>query len=230
MMGLPLIIFFPIILITTLKESWYPVFFKIARKWAGFTMYASGLIPSRKSGVFYKKNESFMFVANHVSMVDILFMFYTIKNPFVFVGKKELTKIPVFGLFFKRTSIWVDRSSPESRRDVFNHAQNKIKKGFSICIFPEGGVPEDQSILLDQFKDGAFRLAIQHQLPIIPLVFPDNKKRFPYVFFSGSLGVCRSYILPVIPVNGLEMKNRNELKQKVRNIILEKLLSLSKVE
>ena len=230
MMGLPLIIFFPIILVTTLKESWYPVFFMIARKWAGFVMYASGFIPLRKNGVFYEKDQSFMFVANHVSMLDIMHMFYTVKNPFVFVGKKELTKIPVFGFFFKRTSIWVDRGDPKSRLEVFNHAQAKIKKGFSICIFPEGGVPEDESLMLDTFKDGAFRLAIEHQLPIVPLVFSDNKKRFPYTFFSGSIGVCRSYILPTTPVNGLDMKNRSELKQQVRNAILNKLTALSKAE
>ena len=202
----------------------------IARKWAGFVMYASGFIPLRKNGVFYEKGQSFMFVANHVSMLDILHMFYSVKNPFVFVGKKELTKIPVFGFFFKRTSIWVDRGDPKSRLEVFNHAQAKIKKGFSICIFPEGGVPEDESLMLDTFKDGAFRLAIEHQLPIVPLVFSDNKKRFPYTFFSGSLGVCRSYILPVTPVNGLEMKSRKDLKEQVRNTILNKLISLAKAE
>ena len=227
MMGLPLVLFFPILVIITLKESWYPIFFMLARKWAVFVMYASGFVPLRKDGVFYEKGESFMFVANHVSMLDIMLMLYTVKNPFVFVGKKELAKIPVFGFFFKRTCIWVDRDNPKSRREVFNHAQAKIKKGFSICIFPEGGVPEDESLLLDEFKDGAFRLAIEHQLSIVPLVFRDNKKRFPYTFFSGSLGICRSYILPTTTVIGLEMNNKKELKQEVRNLILNKLNSFS---
>ena len=230
MMGIPLVVFFPIIIITTLKESWYPYFFMLARIWACFVMYASGFIPSLKDGFFDKKGQSFMFVANHVSMLDIMLMFYTVKNPFVFVGKKELTKIPVFGTFFKRTSIWVDRGNPKSRLEVFDHAQAKIKKGYSICIFPEGGVPENESLILDEFKDGAFRLAIEHQLPIVPIVFSDNKKRFPYSFFSGSLGLCRSHILPEIPVAGLEMNNRKELKQKVRTIILNKLTSLIQTE
>lgn len=230
MMGLPLVLFFPILFISTLKESWYPFFFWLARKWAAFIIYTCGFLPLRKDGVFYEKGESFMFVANHVSMLDIMLMLHTIKNPFVFVGKKELAKIPVFGFFFKRTCIWVDRGDMESRRKVFEHAQAKINKGFSICIFPEGGVPEDESVILDEFKDGAFRLAIEHQLPIVSLVFPDNKKRFSYTFFSGSLGICRSYILPITPVKGIEMKNKGALKSKVRNGILNKLIALSKAE
>lgn len=223
MLGLPLIIFFPILFVLTLKEKWYPYFYKSARIWATFVMYASGFFPLRKNGVFHKKGKSFMFVANHVSMLDILLMFYTVKNPLVFVGKKELVKIPVFGFFFKQTCIMVDRNSKESRRDVFKQAEHKIAQGYSICIFPEGGVPEDETLLLDEFKDGAFRLAINHQLPVISLVFPDNKKRFSYTFFSGSLGKSRSYILAATPVKGLSLNKKAKLKNKVRNQILEKL-------
>ena len=227
MLGLPLVIFFPLLFTLTLKEKWYPLFYKAARKWAAFVMYTCGFVPVLKNGFFDKKGESFMFVANHVSMVDILLMFYTVKNPLVFVGKKELTKIPVFGLFFKRTCILVDRNNPKSRRDVFDQAEHKINLGLSICIFPEGGVPEDESIILDDFKDGAFRLAINHHLPIIPLVFPDNKKRFSYTFFSGSIGKCRAYILPTVNVTGIVLKNKMELKSKVRTLILEKLQQLA---
>ena len=80
---------------------------------------------------------------------------------------------------------------------VFEQCQDRIAQGLSICIFPEGGVPDDESIILDPFKDGAFRMAIEHQLPIAPLVLPDNKKRFSYTFFRNSnkpmVAVC-SYI------------------------------------
>ena len=221
--SLPLIVFFPLLFILTLKEKWYTHFYKVARIWSAFVLYTSGFFPVRKNGVFHKKNESFMFIANHVSILDILLMLHTVKNPLVFVGKKELIKIPVFGFFFKKTCIMVDRNSKESRREVFAQAKHKIEQGFSICIYPEGGVPEDESLLLDKFKDGAFRLSINHQLPIVSLVFPDNKKRFSYSFFSGSFGKCRSYILPVTPVKGLTLNNKIELKNKVRNQILEKL-------
>ena len=223
MMALPLFLTFPLLLITTSKASWYPHFFKIARFWAIWTIYTTGFVPFRKDGIFSKKNKSFMVVANHTSMLDIMMMLYSIKNPFVFVGKKELAKIPVFGFFYKRSCILVDRNSPKSRKEVYDQCQERIAQGLSICIFPEGGVPNDESIILDEFKDGAFRMAIEHQLPILSLVFPDNKKRFSYTFFSGSFGKTRSYILPIVETATLNLKDKNELKEKVRLGILKKL-------
>ena len=226
MMGLPLIIFAPILIVLTFKQSWYPLFFKVARVWGSFILLASGFIPVRKSGVFNKSGESFMIIGNHTSMLDIMLMLHTVKNPFVFVGKKELTKIPVFGYFYRRTCILVDRGDSKSRRKVFEQAEARIKQGLSICIFPEGGVPEDETLILDQFKDGAFRLAIEHQLPILPLLFPDNKKRFSYSFLSGSMGKTRSYILPIITTNAIEIKNKLELRKKTYTIMYNKLSKL----
>ncbi len=223
MMALPLIITFPILLIATARSEWYPFFFRFARFWATWVIYTTGFIPFRKDGFFYEKGQSFMIVANHTSMLDIMLMLYTVKNPFVFVGKKELVKIPVFGFFYKRTCILVDRNSPRSRKEVYDQCQERIRQGLSICIFPEGGVPDDESIVLDNFKDGAFRMAIEHQLPILSLVFPDNKKRFSYTFFSGSLGKTRSYILPIIPTKDIKLEHKAALKDEVRLKILEKL-------
>ena len=93
----------------------------------------------------------------------------------------------------------------------------------SICIFPEGGVPEEH-IVLDDFKDGAFRIAIEHGLPIVPMVFFDNKKRFSYTFFSGTPGKMRAKIYPIIETKGKTLEDRNALKQQVRDIILQPLL------
>jgi 1-acyl-sn-glycerol-3-phosphate acyltransferase len=116
----------------------------------------------------------------------------------------------------------VDRENSKSRFAVFERAQNRIQQGLSICIFPEGGVP-DESILLDEFKDGAFRIAIEHQLTIIPLTFYDNKKRFSYTFFSGSPGKMRAKIHPPIETIGKTMDDKLHLKQQVRDIILTEL-------
>jgi 1-acyl-sn-glycerol-3-phosphate acyltransferase len=102
-------------------------------------------------------------------MIDIMLMFAMVKHhPLVFVGKIELAKIPLFGFFYRRTSILVDRSKYTSRKAVFNQAQERIQKGLSICIFPEGGVP-DESVVLDRFKIGAFRLSVEHNLPLVPM-------------------------------------------------------------
>lgn len=169
-----------------------------------------------------------MIVANHTSMTDIMLMLAIIKNPFVFVGKKELVKIPLFGFFYKRTCILVDRNSSKSKNEVFKRAQDRLNQGLSICIFPEGGVPDDESILLDEFKDGAFRLAIDHQIPIVPIVFADNKKRFSYTFLSGSPGKMRGKILPFVETQGLTTDHRKDLRDEIRQIIYNGLLEYQK--
>jgi 1-acyl-sn-glycerol-3-phosphate acyltransferase len=97
----------------------------------------------------------------------------------------------------------------------------------SICIFPEGKVPEEH-ILLDEFKDGAFRLAIEHQIPIVPMTFPDNIKRFSYTFFSGSPGIMRAKVHQFIETKGLTSDDKNALKEKTRTIILNQLLEYNK--
>jgi len=163
--------------------------------------------------------KSYMFVANHTSMTDIMLMLAIEKNPFVFVGKKELAKIPLFGYFYKRTCILVDRNSSKSKKEVFNRAQQRLNSGLSICIFPEGGV-FDNCDLVCEFKNGAFRLALEHQIPIVPMTFADNLKRLPYDFLAGgSPGKMRVTIHKPIITKGLDLSLRNELKNQTRELI-----------
>ncbi|MGJ8548495.1 lysophospholipid acyltransferase family protein [Winogradskyella wichelsiae] len=222
LVAIPIIIMFPLLIISILREQWYPYFFKLARIWSKFILIGMGFGYKIKRVEVPEQNESYMFVANHTSMADIMLMLVAVKNPFVFVGKKELSKIPLFGFFYKRTCILVDRTSVKSRQAVFLQAQRRLKQGLSICIFPEGGVPEED-ILLDDFKDGAFRLAINHQIPIVPITFYDNKKRFSYTFFSGSPGRMRAKIHNFIPTEGLTIAETKSLNKEVRSLILEEL-------
>ena len=215
----PIILFFPLIFATILSEKTYPLFFKIARIWAKIILLGMGFNYKISGQDVFEEGKSYVLVANHTSMTDIMLMLVLVKNhPFVFVGKKELAQIPIFGFIYKRVCILVDRSSSKSRFQVFERAQKRIQQGLSICIFPEGGVPEEH-IVLDEFKDGAFRIAIEHQLPIVPMVFFDNKKRFSYTFFSGSPGKMRAKILPLIVTQGKTLNDKNELKQQTRNTI-----------
>jgi len=207
LVALPIIFLFPILLFSISREKWYPLFFRLARFWAKFILIGMGFIWKVESEQKPEKGKSYMFIANHTSMVDIMLMLVAVKNPFVFVGKKELGKIPLFGFFYKRTCILVDRSDARSRRAVFLRAQRRLKQGLSICIFPEGLVPEEH-IELTEFKDGAFRLAINHNIPIVPLTFPDNKKRFSYTFFSGGPGRMRVCMHKFIETADLEIRTK----------------------
>lgn len=222
LVALPILLLFPVLLISISREQWYPFFFKLARFWAKFILFGMGFRIMIKRDQIPDKKKSYMFIANHTSMADIMLMLVTVKNPFVFVGKKELAKIPLFGFFYKRTCILVDRSSERSRKAVFLRAQKRLKQGLSICIFPEGGVP-DEEIILDEFKDGAFRLAINHKISIVPIVFYDNKKRFSYTFFSGGPGKMRAKLLKFIETNELSISETKQTNELTRSIIFEEL-------
>ena len=222
---IPILIMFPLLFISILKEKWYPYFFKLARIWAKVILFGMGYFIIIKKEQEFEKRKSYMLIANHTSMTDIMLMLYVVKdNPFVFVGKKELAKIPVFGFFYKRTCILVDRGNSRSKKAVFDLAQRRLDQGLSICIFPEGGVPSDRSLVLDDFKDGAFRLAIDYQIPIVPISFYDNKKRFSYEFFSGGPGRMRAKIHKFVVTSTKTQDDKKEIKNQCRQIIYHDLL------
>ncbi len=218
----PIIILFPILIISVSRKQWYPMFFRIARFWAKIILIGMGFRWKIKKEQTLEKGKSYMFIVNHTSMVDIMLMLVTVKRPFVFVGKKELAKIPLFGYFYKKTCILVDRSSIKSRQAVFLRAQQRLNQGLSICIFPEGGVPEEH-IELDVFKDGAFRLAINHKIPIVPLTFLDNKKRFSYTFFSGGPGKMRVIKHKFLETLDLTIEDTKTLNNTARQVVLKSL-------
>lgn len=228
LVAIPIIIFFPVLLVLSSKEKWYPHFFWFARNfWANIIIYGMGFYPKITRSTKIITGNSYMLVGNHTSMLDIMMMLKVSRNPFVFVGKQELAKLPIFGFFYKRVCILVDRSNANSRSGAYKKAKERLDSGLSICIFPEGGVP-DEHILLDEFKDGAFRLALEYKTPIIPITFADHKERFPYTFFKGSPGVARVMVHQSIDATAYERDEKEVLKAKTREIILTQLLQYKK--
>jgi 1-acyl-sn-glycerol-3-phosphate acyltransferase len=225
-MAIPILVMFPFLVASILTESGYPYFFKMARIWAKVILFGMGFYYKIDKEQEFESNKSYMFIANHTSMVDIMLMLVIINRPFVFVGKQELARIPLFGFFYKKTCILVDRDSSKSRGKVFERAQQRINQGLSICIFPEGKVPDDESVVLDEFKNGAFRLAIDHHLAIVPIVFFDNKKRYSYTIFSGKPGILRVKILSVIDTNNKTKTDLNEIRDRSWNLIHQELLDI----
>ncbi|UJH90245.1 1-acyl-sn-glycerol-3-phosphate acyltransferase [Antarcticibacterium sp. 1MA-6-2] len=223
LLGLPIVVMFPFLIIFTSSERFYPQYFVCARIWAKCILYGMGFIPKKCSSAKLEKGKSYMFVANHTSITDIMLMLAVIDHPFVFLGKVELARIPLFGYFYRRTCILVDRGSQKSRLEAFAEAQRRLRQGNSICIFPEGGVPEDKFIVMAPFKDGAVRLAIDHQIPIVPITFHDNKRRFSYTFLSGSPGIMRAKIHPVVPTKNKTQADKREIKDEVFEVILKEL-------
>jgi len=120
----------------------------------------------------------------------------------------------------------VDRSSPTSRKRVYERAKKRLKDGVSIGIFPEGLVPTED-VVLAPFKNGAFSLAIEHQIPIVPITLPDCKKRFPfqfsYKYWVGKPGIVRANVHAPIETEGMTKDDMPALKEKVYQFVAEKL-------
>ena len=221
--AIPILVFLPLLIVLSLSERTYPQVFWLARNvWANTILIGMGCLPKISAYQEILPGKSYMFIANHTSMLDIMLILRCTRNPFVFVGKKELVRIPIFGFFYKRLCIMVDRDSHRSRTGVYIRAQKRLSTGLSIGIFPEGGVPEE-SITLDAFKDGAFNLAISHQIPIVPMVFLDCKRRFPFSIDRGGPGRLRAFILPFHETAHLGPEDAEHLKQDIRQTMLDVL-------
>ena len=223
------IILFPAFIFILINKNWYGKFYALGVLWADLILFFMGMIPSRNAKLKTKPNTPYIFVANHVSMLDVMLLVSTVrKNPLVFIGKKELEKIPIYGSIYKRTMILVDRSSNESKKQVFKQTKKKLNSGISIAIFPEGTVPKID-VELAPFKHGAFTIAIEHQVPIVPMTFLDNKKRFPWSFggliggSKGSPGRLRVKIHDPIYTKGMIKEDRIKLNEDVRKLMLDDL-------
>ena len=221
---------FPFLIIFSFKENWYPYFFWVAKNiWSNIVMYGMGFYPSIKWKEKFEKGKSYMIVSNHKSMIDIMLMLSACDHPVVFVGKKELDRIPIFGYFNSKVSILLDRHHPKNTKQEYKKSPKNLSKGLSICIFPEGGIPEP-GVILKEFKNGAFSLAIQFQIPIVPMSFYDCERKFPYFFaynyFVGSPGKLRANVHDFITTKGLKQNDKPVLKQKIYKLLKDDLESV----
>ena len=219
LMIVSIFLFFPFLLIFSFKEKHYHLFWNFARMLSKILIYGMGFRLKFKANQNIDPSKSYMYCANHASLLDPFVLIALSKKPIVFVGKKELSKIPIFGFFYRRTVIMVDRSSFKSRKAVFEIAKKRLRNGVSMAIFPEGLVPTED-VVLAPFKKGAFSLAIEFQIPIIPQVYYDCKRFFSWDFFKGRPGVLRVHQHDFIETKGMSSKqDMDALKNKTFHIL-----------
>ena len=160
-----------------------------------------------------KQYGRYVYIANHSSYVDDLILFPAIRSHFLVLGKEDLAKVPVWGYQYKHFVVLVDRKSPESRALSMKRMAETLEKEGGILIFPEGTFNETDRPL-KEFYDGAFRLAITTQTPIVPIIFPDAVDRAHYsAWWKFWPGPNRAVYLDQIPVKGLTLENLPALKQ-----------------
>jgi 1-acyl-sn-glycerol-3-phosphate acyltransferase len=200
--------------------------YRICNFWGDIWFFFIGIWHRNYYETPHDKNKQYIFVANHISYIDPPILVKTIRQNLRVLGKSEMAKIPLFGFIYRHAVVIVDRSSPDARAKSVQVLKSVLKKGISIFIFPEGTFNLTHRPLKD-FYDGAFRVAIEMQTPIKPILFLDAYDRMHYKsVFMIRPGKSRAVFLEEIPVEGLTIGDLNFLKQKVFAIMEQKLIEL----
>ncbi|MFZ5973533.1 MAG: lysophospholipid acyltransferase family protein [Bacteroidota bacterium] len=163
--------------------------------------------------------KAYIYVSNHTSFLDLPGIAMTIRGQFRPLAKKELLKLPVFGWITRVTCVVVDRSSNESRRKSMDHLKRILSLGISILIFPEGTQNRTKE-KLQPFYDGAFRIAVETQSPVLPLVVVGANKLMPPGTIPLRPGKIKVVVGKPIPTEGLALSDVSALKERVRNEML----------
>ena len=216
---------FPFMLIASLfgRITGGNMIYRLCMLWGDTWFFLAGIFHRNYFEQPLVKNKQYIFVVNHISYLDAPIIVKAIRRPIRALGKTEMGSVPVFGFIYKYAVVRVDRGNAENRAKSVRNMMSILKKGISIVVFPEGTFNMTPGPLKD-FYDGAFRVAIETQTPIKPILFLDAFDRMHYrSIFSLNPGKNRAVYLEEIPVAGLTQKDLPALKQKVYDIMDKKL-------
>lgn len=202
------------------RPSGYPAAFRLMRAW-GKCMAALTLVPLRVQGEHRLPPPPYIVCLNHGSYLDIIHTFNVLPQYFLFIGKQELQQWPLFNIFFKDMHIAVNRDNGMEAARALMKAGHALDRGVSVSIFPEGTIPDSAPRMLP-FKDGAFRLAVKKQVPIVPVTFLDNWKLLgdPHDPWSRARpGIARVVVHPAVHTRGLGPEDVDTLRRQVFAIV-----------
>jgi 1-acyl-sn-glycerol-3-phosphate acyltransferase len=164
--------------------------------------------------------KSYIYVCNHTSYLDIPGICLAIPTQYRPLAKKELKRIPVFGWIAALACVIVDRSSNESRRKSMDHLKDILKRGVSILIFPEGTQNRTDEPL-QPFYDGAFRIAIETQQPILPIVTINAGNLMPPNSVNVNPGTITVVVGNEIPTGALKLTDVKSLSARTFEVMKE---------
>ena len=222
-----LTILYPVFWVLLIGDSHFEKVFKLKVFTAKVILFLDFIYVKRMKVSDLKLEGPYVICSNHSSYLDIIQMYRVLpKTKFMFIGKAELLRWPVINIFFKKVDIAVNRQKRHSAMRSIIRAKKEIAKGWSIVIYPEGKIPLDTP-KLSPFKAGAFKMAIEEQVPILPITLLDTWKLFeadPPLRANARPGISRVVIHDPIPTEGLEKKDLVTLRKKTFDIINEPLI------
>lgn len=197
---------------------------RLCMLWADIWFFLIGIWHKRIYEAPHDKSKPYIFVSNHISYIDAAILVKAFRQPMRPLGKIEMAKVPVFGFIYRNAIVTVDRSSAENRARSVRILKSVISKGISVMVFPEGTFNMTHQPL-KEFYDGAFRVAIETQTPVKPVLFLDAYSRMHYrSLFSLTPGKSRIVYLDEIAVAGLQSADAGMLRDKVYAIMQQKLI------
>ena len=195
------------------------IIYQLCKYWATFWYLLIGIRHKEIYEHPHDRTKQYIFVANHISYMDIPPVVLIAHQPVRILGKYEMVKVPVFGWIYRAAVILVDRRDSDTRSKSVRALRSALKHNISIFIFPEGTFNETPEPL-KAFYDGAFRIAIETETPIKPVLLVDTQDRLHYKsIFALTPGICRVVYLEEVSVNGLTMKDIPKLSQQVYSLM-----------
>ena len=224
------IIVWPIMVVLTLFTAVFTMIFvpfrnaefvhKVQQFWSR-SFYRLMFLPVTVEGLEHiQPGQSYVFVSNHQSMFDVWLIYGWLPVIFKWLMKAELRKVPFVGIACKAAGhIFVDRKNPKAAMESMENIKKQLKDGVCTVIFPEGTRTKDGQV--GRFKRGAFQIALDLKLPIIPIslsgcydVLPKGK---PFVYRRP----VRMYVGE--PIDITQFENNNDAIDFVRNKVIENM-------
>jgi 1-acyl-sn-glycerol-3-phosphate acyltransferase len=206
------------------KEKLSNRIYLICRYWSKVLYFFLGVKHIEIYESVHNFSKPHIFVGNHNSYMDIPPIVQLKHQPIKPLGKFESSKIPIFGWIYKEAVVMVDRSNPEKRAQSLRNLKMALLNKVSIFIFPEGTFSMTQEQPLKSFFNGAFKLAIEMNTPIQPILLLDTVERMHFdSIFSLTPGKSRVVYLETVQVDGYSMDDVEALKSKVYKMMDEGL-------
>lgn len=214
------LLLFPLFWIFLQKNEWKPYAHYLNRLWGKFFFPIVG-IPIKVEYEFEPDTkQAYVFCANHFSYMDIACMGMVIKNYYAFVGKASIKNVPLFGYMFAKLHIQVDRNDKNSRVTSLTRSVRALQSGRSIMIFPEGGIKSTNFPQMHlPLKDGAFVMAIQQQVPLVPITFLNNYKIMHDNQFAVYPQTLRAVVHKPIETKGMTQADVDILRQAFYDVV-----------
>ena len=219
LVGLYLLLF-PVQFVFLQRNAWKPLAHRVNAVWGHLFFALAGISIQVERRFQIDPEQVYVFCANHFSYIDIAVMGVVVKNYYAFVGKSDVKTIPLLGYMFAKLHVQVDRKQPNSRAYSLAKSIRMLQGGRSIMIFPEGGIVSKDIPRMAPFRDGAFTMAIQQQVPIVPItlltnyhILPDNGR------FRMHRHPMRAVIHPPIKTAGMNQNDSERLKEETYRII-----------